>query len=266
MVLAGAGALVAGALLYSYINGDEEAETSNELQTDLTQIAGVERDASGTIKLQNFLEIFKLVTKHSKKRIITIKQDFAEDRRKCLREGNEDKYREIVTNQMSMEEKIYQEVATEVMDHFDISEQEFMTAQQVHMTNPMFQQQMMQMQMGMDDEDPTWKPTIDKAKAVEIFKFVEELKFKTMEKLAQGPDPRMGGDQMEATIRMLVEHAKVGDQLFEKFNVEEEEFTKCIKAFDLMKDPEIVRLMQENMQKMDPATLQMMGGGMGGPM
>ena len=47
------------------------------------------------------------MTKHSKKRIITIKQDFAEDRRKCLREGNEDKYREIVTNQMSMEEKIY---------------------------------------------------------------------------------------------------------------------------------------------------------------
>ena len=141
------------------------------------------------------------------------------------------------------------------MDHFDISEQEFMTAQQVHMTNPMFQQHMMQMQMGMDDDDPTWKPTIDKPKAVEIFKYVEELKFKTMEKLSQGPDPRMGGDQMEATIRMLVEHAKVGDMLFEKFNVEEEEFTKCIKAFDLMKDPEIVRLMNENMQKMDPATL-----------
>ncbi len=57
---------------------------------------------------------------------------------------------------------------------------------------------------------------------------------------------------MEATISMLVEHSKVGDKMFEKFQVEEEDFTKCIKHFELMKDPTIVRKMQENMAKLGP--------------
>ena len=134
---------------------------------------------------------------------------------------------------MQSEEGIYQEVATECMSHFNIEEQEFMMSQQVHMMNPLFQQTMMNMQMGLDDEDPNWKPTISRDRAKEIFKFVEELKFKTMENLAKTPS-MAGQDQMEATIAMLVEHAKVGDQLFEKFGVEEEEFTKCIKNFNLM--------------------------------
>jgi len=75
---------------------------------------------------------------------------------------------------------------------------------------------MMAMQMGMDDEDKDWKPEISREKAVEIFKFMEELKMKTMEKLSQGPGAG-GMDQMEATIQMLVEHSKVGDMIFEKF-------------------------------------------------
>jgi len=54
---------------------------------------------------------------------------------------------------------------------------------------------------------------------------------------------------------MLVEHAKVGDQLFEKFNVEEEEFTKSIKFYNLMQDPEIMRMTKENMAKLGPEAM-----------
>lgn len=55
---------------------------------------------------------------------------------------------------------------------------------------------------------------------------------------------------------MLVEHAKVGDMIHQKYGIEEEDFTKCIKAFDLMKDPEIVRMMQESMAKLGPEAMQ----------
>ena len=169
---------------------------------------------------------------------------------------------------MQEEEGIYQEIANEVMGYFGIEEQEFMMSQQVHMMNPAFQQTMLQMQMGGDDEDPDWKPEIDREKAVEIFTYMEELKMKTMEKLAKGPGSA-GMDQMEATIQMLVEHSKVGDLIYEKFQVEEDDFTKCIKYFDLMKDPQIIRMMQENVEKLGPeakaAMAGAMGGGMGGP-
>jgi len=74
---------------------------------------------------------------------------------------------------------------------------------------------------------------------------------------------------MEATISMLVEHSKVGDLIYEKYQVEEDDFTKCIKHFELMKDPAIIRMMQENIEKLGPeakaAMAGAMGGGMGGP-
>jgi len=42
---------------------------------------------------------------------------------------------------------------------------------------------------------------------------------------------------------MLCENAKTGDRLFEKFGVDEEEFTKAFKHFKLMNDPDIMKLM-----------------------
>ena len=136
-----------------------------------------------------------------------------------------------------------------------------MMAQQVHMMNPQFQQTMLQMQMGTDEEDPDWKPEITREKAIEIFKYMEELKMKTMEKLAHHTDPTT--DQMEATVMMLVEHSKVGDYIYEKFQIEEEDFTKCIKHFQLMNDPEIMRMMKENMEKLPPEVRANMAGAMG---
>jgi len=63
---------------------------------------------------------------------------------------------------------------------------------------------------------------------------------------------------------MLCENAKTGDKLFEKYQVDEEEFTKAFKFYSLMTDPEITQLMQENMAKLGPEAMQMMMGGMGG--
>jgi len=54
---------------------------------------------------------------------------------------------------------------------------------------------------------------------------------------------------------MLVEHAKVGDQIYLKFGIEEEDFTKCIKVYELMKDPEVAKMMQENMARLGPEAM-----------
>jgi len=56
-------------------------------------------------------------------------------------------------------------------------------------------------------------------------------------------DPNDAGQTEDFTVTMLVENAKTGDELFEKFGIEEEDFTKCFKHFELMREPEIIRLM-----------------------
>ncbi len=98
-----------------------------------------------------------------------------------------------------------------------------------------------------------------------MFRFMEELKFETMDKLSKVQiDPHDPSQQEEFTITMLVENAKTGDRLFQQFEIDEEEFTKAFKHFQLMNDPEIIQLMQANMQRLGPEAMQMMMGGMAG--
>lgn len=82
--------------------------------------------------------------------------------------------------------------------------------------------------MGLSD-DNVEQPKFDREKAVEIFKFVENEKIQAMKKMSS--NPMQPGQDMEATMNMLVEHAKVGDMIFEKFEIEEEEFTKAVQYY-----------------------------------
>jgi hypothetical protein len=264
-IIAGVGAVVGGALLFHYLTGaDEEGESKyDELHSDLEEVGQVSKDASGMVKFDDFLKIFKLVTKHSKKQITKFKKDNNEKRRKFLKEGDEDAYKDCIRKQISQEENIYQEVATEVLSYLDIEEQEFMMAQNMHAMNPAFQKVMMEMQLGVEEGTPT-KPTIDKETAKEIFIFVEDEKAKSMSSM-KGAGGMFGNpNDMEGTINMIVEHSKVGDKLFDKYGIEEEEFAKCIQYYNLVQDPDIQKVMQKSLQNMGPEAMQMLAQMQGG--
>jgi hypothetical protein len=265
-VLLGIGAVVGSAAAIYYITAGEYEEYANddELANDLTELGQLQKDANGMVKFDDFLKIFRLVTKHSKKKISAFKVTNNEKRRKFLKEGNEEEYRECIKKQVQQEEAIYQEVATEVLTALDIEEQEFMMAQNMHAMNPQFQKVMMEMQLGVDDGPPT-QPKVDKKTAKEIFIFVEDEKEKTM-KGVQGAGGMFGNpNDMEGTINMIVAHSKVGDKLFDKYGIEEEEFAKCIQFYNLIQDPDIQKIMQRSMQNMGPEAMQMLQQMQGGP-
>ena len=267
MIVGGVWGLVGGALLYYYLNNNagEEEDKFAELHAELEDMGTVNRDASGMVKLDDFLKIFKTVTKHSKKQIQKFKGELTEKRRKCLKEGDEDGYRDCIKQQISQEENIYQEVATEVLNFLEIDEQEFMMSQNMHAMNPAFQRVMMEMQLGV--EETTTKPSVSKETAKEIFIFVEEEKSKAMQNMrgAGAMGGMMNPNDMEATINMIVEHSKVGDKLFEKYGIEEEEFAKCIQYYNLIQDPDVQKMMQKSLASMGPEALnmiaQLQGGG-----
>lgn len=277
-IIGAVGALVGAALLYHYVSGmeNEEEEKYSELYNDLEQIGAIKKDASGMVVLDDFLKIFKTVTKHSKHQISKFKSAIVEQRRKFLKEGDEEGYKECVKKQLTQEETIYQDVATEVLNHFRIEEQEFMMSQNLHAMNPKFQKVMMDMQLGGEEGENT-KPSFSKEKAKEIFLFVEDEKDKAMSNLKStgGMGAMMGGGQdPESTISMIVEHYKVGDRLYEKYGIEEEEFAKSIQYYNLIQDPDIQKIMQKSLANMGPEAMQMLaqmqggapGGGMQGPM
>lgn len=268
-VLAGVGFLVGGAFIYHLLTTEDGDEENNELQNELNEFGAVEKDASGMVKFDDFLKIFKLVTKHSKLQITKSKKANNEKRRQYLKEGDEENYKECIKSQISQEETIYQEVATEVLSYLGIEEQEFMMAQQMHQMNPQFQKVMMEIQLGVDEGDKE-PPKVDRATAKEIFIFVEDEKAKSMSNV-KGAGGLFGGNpnDMEGTVNMIVEHSKVGDKLFEKYGIEEEDFAKCIQHYNLIQDPDIQKVMQKSLQNMGPEAMamlaQMQGGAPGGP-
>ena len=220
-IIGGLSLLVGGAFVFHYLTNDESGEDENLLTGELSEFGQVEKDANGMVKFEDFLKIFRLVTKHSKLQIANFKSKNNEKRREFLKEGDDDSYRECIKTQIQQEETIYQEVATEVLNYLDIEEQEFMMAQQMHQMNPQFQKVMMEMQLGVDEGDKV-APKVTKETAKEIFIYVEDEKAKSMANM-KGAGGMFGNpNDQEGTINMIVEHSKVGDKLFEKYGIEEE--------------------------------------------
>lgn len=168
-ILGGVGALVGGALLYNYFSGGSEEDENSALVADLENLGQVQKEANGAVRLDDFINLFKIITKHAKKKISQIKQEYATKRREHLKNEDEAEYEKCVKEQMQVEEFVYQEVATQALEHQGIQEQDFMLSQQTHMANQKFQQAMMQVQMGLDEEEKDWQPSITRDKAKEIF-------------------------------------------------------------------------------------------------
>ena len=62
------------------------------MKNDLKELGEIKKEPSGVIKLADFMQLFKLVTKHAKAKISKVKQSFAEERRKALDDKNEEEY------------------------------------------------------------------------------------------------------------------------------------------------------------------------------
>lgn len=111
----------------------------------------------------------------------------------------------------------------------------------------------------------TRAPKLTKAKTKEIFLYTEERKMESMKKLMSNPG-RYQSDPMEGMLDMMIEQAKLSDELFDTYKTEEDEFNAAVLFFDLMNDPEVTRIINDNMRKLGLGGQGGMGGMMGGGM
>jgi hypothetical protein len=120
----------------------------------------------------------------------------------------------------------------------------------------------MQAQMAPGGSDRA-TPKLTKQKTKEIFLYTEERKMESMKKLMSNPG-RYQSDPMEGMLDMMIEQAKLSDELFDTYHTEEEEFNAAVLHFDLMNDPEVTRIINDNMRKLGLGGQGGMGGMMGG--
>ena len=150
---------------------------------------------------------------------------------------------------MVAEEEVYQDVASYALEQLGIRDEEFLMSQQQNMSNPQFQRTMMEMQMqsGEERESSALPPHLTREKTKEIYTFIEELRIQMMRDQAQ----RTGSQ--DPTLEMMIHQSKMSDIVYEKFKVEEEEFTRAVQQFKILEDPD--------MRKQNPmaSLLSMMG-------
>jgi hypothetical protein len=84
-----------------------------------------------------------------------------------------------------------------------------------------------------------------------------------MKKMMSEQNPQSMEDPMEGMMEMMVEQAKMSDDMYDIHGVDEEEFNQAMVYYNLMNDPEVQRKVMENMRKLGFGG---MGGGMGGGM
>ncbi len=105
---------------------------------------------------------------------------------------------------------------------------------------------------------------LTRQKTKEIFLDSEEKKLDSMKRMMsqQQQQPSMNDDPMESMMDMMVEQAKLSDDMFERHGVDEDEFNQAMIQYNLMNDPEVQRKVMENMRKLGMGGMGGMGGGM----
>jgi hypothetical protein len=99
-------------------------------------------------------------------------------------------------------------------------------------------------QVGVDNIGK-FDPPVTKEKAKEIFMYIEDQKFKTMENIMKR---QAYGESASAdtTLTLLVEHSKIEDMMYEKYEIEAEDFAKSISHYNLKDDDDIKNLLAQN--------------------
>ena len=103
--------------------------------------------------------------------------------------------------------------------------------------------------LNQQNESGSPQPKLTKKKTLEVFEKQQELSLEHMQKLGTKSGEETT-DQNEMMLQMMVDQAKMHDQMFFKTGVENEDFEESLMYFVLNKDPDVQKCMQEYMTKM----------------
>ncbi|CDW73696.1 UNKNOWN [Stylonychia lemnae] len=228
--------------------GKTEVEDENQKQliADLKKLGIVRVNNQGIIPFEIFVELFRSISLKK----LSLKED---------------------QQQTSLEEQLYQQVSNLALSKIEITEEQFQQTQQVFMTQPQYQNRFFASLQKDSQQETSEKGTAQKLtrqKTVDAFKYAEELKFESMQAIQKFSQNPMSKSE-DYTYEMIIQQTIMADRLFERYGIEDDEFNKAVAQHNLYQDPEIQKILQENMQKLSPDMMQklmenMMNQGAGG--
>jgi hypothetical protein len=203
---------------------------------------------NGLLNFGYYKDVFFIIQKHAKLSFSEEKSEMLKKRRSLLKENKMPEYKELVKEMIQKEEKLCGDLLQDAMEHIGLNEQEFMQMHQIYMQNPQTQQILMQAQFA--PAPGAGAPKLTRQKTKDIFIDSEEKKLDSMKKMMTEQQNMQSQDPMEGMMEMMVEQAKLSDDMYENHGVDEEEFNQAMIHYNLMNDPEVQRKVMENMRKL----------------
>lgn len=193
-----------------------------------------------------------------------------EERRKCLiltspqdpsKVQSSYSYYLLVREQMTAEEKIYEEISNYLLEELGFNQQQFQECQEVYMTSPQYQQKFFLAMNSGDEENAKEVEKEEHAnlkdieKIKEMFIFSEVLKFESAIALE---NKMKSADSMEVdlAVEAMIMQLFMKDKFYLVFQVEEEELFKAIKKHKLQEDPEVRAKIMDNIKHLPPDVMQ----------
>jgi hypothetical protein len=149
-----------------------------------------------------------------------------------------------------------------VLDIVQIDQQQFEMTHGKLANDPQTAEYVMAAQQGklkQQKPDMTKPPKLDKQSTLNYLKKSQTQAMEQMESMKSQPMMDQGGDPMEMMIKMMVQQAKMQDELYEDTKVEHDIFEESLMVF-MTTDKEVQQEMQQYMMKMR-AKMGMQGGG-----
>lgn len=269
MGLGAFGALVAAALIYNYVSGDDgdddEGSTptpqfdASELMKELAEkdLTNVKRK-DGMLETDYFLRLLNFIGATNKKRTEGDRSKTTKQRRKHFQAKEWDEYSTLVQNSFLEEDRSAQAVMSEVNEALGISMMEFQQMHQTLMSNQVTGEAVMHAQRGSyAPPDLKKKPTLSKQKTMEVFKHTQKLSVDMMEMLRKLEQE--AGDEQTKMLKFMVEQLKMHDQIFFDTEVENEDFEDSLMFF-MRTDPTVQKEIQAYMMKMQQDVMKKQAG------
>ncbi len=259
LALAGLGA-VAVAALAIYALGGESAESDEAVDMEMLKAAGIDevKREGDMIDSKYFLKLLQFIGEKTRDTTKAKRDGITAERRKCYEAKDWEGYREQVQKSATLEDETAQRLLQEAIAELGISEQEFSMTHRMLASNEQTAQFVMAAQQGKLKEPAApglqKKPTLTKNKMMDALKHHMEstiVQMVEMQKKQMNPQ----GDQMSMMVDMMVEQAKLADDMFLSHKVESDEFEENLMHY-MSHDPQVQQSMRQYMMKM-----QMMQGG-----
>jgi len=266
--LVGGAALVGAAVAFHLLSKSSD-EVEDSLESDLEQLGALQLDANGRIEFAQFLKIFQICSFYGKTQFNARKKEMVAKRRQAFKAGDESTYEQLVMQMTQEEEMLVQSKLQEILERLGVSEQEFQQSTMFHGQDQRKGMQIMQMQQSQQGQTDSNQEPLSRDKALEAFKVQQEIQMDSMDDMMKSGmmnEQQPGGQgQMEMMMKMMVQQAKSSDKLFERIGIEEDELNNSIVKLNLQQDPEFMKLVNDNMQKVMAKAQQAQGGMGGGP-